>query len=129
MAFEDPPSQPAVPAGGPYRHRPPHSPTPSYLAHWQDHRRRTITFLATTLGLVVVALVLSSMYAFLFLPLSLVWVIGAGATWYRRLSLRCPRCHKFFFNGEHWDNPFARACMRCGLPFGSPCDPDLSASD
>ena len=48
--------------------------------------------------------------------LGFAWLVAIVISGVRLAAWRCPRCHNWFFARRLGRNPFARACLHCGLP-------------
>jgi hypothetical protein len=51
-----------------------------------------------------------------FLIVGFAWLAAFAVTAIRLNLWPCPRCGHWFFSKMWWRNPFARACLHCGLP-------------
>ena len=91
---------------------------------WQDYRRRLMQFLLVfptsmfaiwalvwLLSIIAPFEVVQWVYAILLVCFMLAFV----TTIVRLQAFRCPRCGNRFFMGWY-RNPFAKRCLRCGLP-------------
>lgn len=106
----------------PYRgHRP--RPLAPYAPAWREYAWRTRSALlllaAWILLLVYLALRLRTWFLLVVFPAPFkAWCLS---------GFRCPRCERRFCVSESsgwWQAARVRACLHCGLPKGSPSDPD-----
>jgi hypothetical protein len=93
---------------------------------WQEYRKRRNLALFAFLGYMPVAFVFALVTIRLFHTTTPAFI--AASSWMmfhvvasmRFTSVRCPRCHKWFFRKWWYHNGFARRCVHCGLPKYAP---------
>ena len=95
-----------------------------YFDSWGDYRRRVRLFYGSWLGGLLLpflftatfARVLGPVFPILGYVLGFAWLVAIVVSGVRLAAWRCPHCHNWFFARRLDRNPFARACLHCGLP-------------
>jgi hypothetical protein len=98
--------------------------SPSYVAHWRAARRRWYLFIAVWLGFIPFGCTVDWLFSG-HSGWTILWMIPFWWSGYQAAAFKCPRCKGWFtVSTGGWGNALATKCLRCGLPRGSPTDPD-----
>jgi hypothetical protein len=95
------------------------SPQENYAAAWADLRWRIrlfwIVFLTYLPGVALITWLWPNLFEGLGFIVAIPWMIAFIIAGFYRHSFGCPRCGKWFFSTDWWQNPFSRKCLHCGL--------------
>lgn len=97
----------------------------SYLANWQDYKRRRLLFLLIWVtyipGVFLLGYLLSLLFGSgtTFLVVAGIWMLAFIVSANYMTRFRCPRCRARFFAKTWYNIPLARRCVHCKLPLWS----------